>query len=186
MPPTVTSLRQRLRAKRLRRRGDVELAPGVILGRAVSVELDPGARLRIHERAWIGDRTRFVARAGAIEVGQQARLGERCVIVAHAGVQIGAHAELGDEVAIMDFEAGIADSELPIRLQRLEGAPVSVGEAAVLGPHAAVLRGALVGAGARVGPFAVVEGEVAPGVVVEGVPARPRRTLAMEPRPRRG
>jgi acetyltransferase-like isoleucine patch superfamily enzyme len=166
------SLRQRLRARRLNRRDGVELAPGALIGRAVSVEVSPGARLRIGACARIGDRTRFLVRAGAVEIGEQASLGERCTIVAHAGVQIAPRATLGDEVTILDFDHRFADPELPIRVQGLTSERVSVGEGAILGPRAAVLRGARVGAGARVGPLAVVKGEIAPGAVVEGVPAR--------------
>lgn len=177
IPPVhhAPSFRQRLRAQRLRRRDGVELGPGAVIGRAVAVEVSPGARLRIGERARIGDRTRLVVRAGVIEIGEQASLGERCAIVAHAGIQIAPRATLGDGVAIVDFDLRFADPELPIRLQGLISERVSVGEGAILGPRAAVLRGARVGVGARVGPFAVVMGEIAPGAVVEGGPARAPR-----------
>jgi acetyltransferase-like isoleucine patch superfamily enzyme len=169
--PEAPSLRQRLRARRLRRRDGVELAPSAVIGRDVSVEVSPGARLRIGERARIGDRTRLLVRAGAVEIGEQASLGEHCAIVAHAGVRIAPRAKLGDEVTILDFDLRFVDPDLPIRRQGLISERVSIGEDAILGPRAAVLRGARVGAGARVGSFAVVMGEIAPGTVVEGVPA---------------
>ena len=48
-----------------------------------------------------------------------------------------------------------------------------IGERAVLAAGATVLRGVVVGEGARVQARGVVTRNVAPGAVVAGVPARP-------------
>ncbi len=84
-------------------------------------------------------------------------------------------ATLDDEVVLIDFDHGIADSERPIRLQSLVTAPVVIGERAILAAGATVLRGVVVGAGARVQPRGLVTRDVAPGATVGGVPARPVR-----------
>ena len=121
----------------------------------------------------IGDRTRFAVQGGRVEVGARATLGERCVIVAHAGVTIGAGARLDDGAVLVDFDHAIDDVELPIRLQPLVATPITIGERARIGLGSGVLRGVTVGAAAVVGPHAVVTRDVAPGATVGGVPARP-------------
>ena len=52
-------------------------------------------------------------------------------------------------------------------------APVVIGERAILSTGATVLRGVVVGAGARVQPRGVVTRDVPAGATVGGVPARP-------------
>jgi acetyltransferase-like isoleucine patch superfamily enzyme len=168
--PTV---RERLRAGRLARIAGVQLAPGAVIGSGVRVEVAPGASLRIARGARIGDRTRLVACAGTIEIGENASLGTRCALVAHAGVQIGAAARLEREVVITDFEPVWADPERPTREQGLTAEPVRVGYGALLGPRSVVLRGSTVGARSRIQPQSVVAGNVPPGGCVQGVPARP-------------
>ena len=127
----------------------------------------------IGEGAWLGDESRVHVHAGTVEIGDGATLGERCAIVAHTGVRIGAGCRLGDEVMIVDFDHRFDDVEVPIRLQAVETAPVELETGVLVGPRAAVLRGVRIGAGARVGAHAVVTRDVPPGAVVEGAPARP-------------
>lgn len=110
---------------------------------------------------------------GQVEIGAGARLGERCTIVAHERVTIGPSAWLQDGAVLVDFEHVVEDVELPIRVQPLVSAPITIGERARIGLGAGVLRGVSVGAGATVGPHAVVTRDVAPGASVGGVPARP-------------
>jgi acetyltransferase-like isoleucine patch superfamily enzyme len=59
------------------------------------------------------------------------------VLVAVAGIEIGAGADVGDWVVIADAEPAFAERP----------APISIGDGARLGLHAAVLAGADVAAG---------------------------------------
>ena len=145
----------------------------VVLGRHVQLEVGPGAQLVVGDGCRIGERTRIVVQQGRVELGAGARLGERCTIVAHAGVTIGAGAWLEDGAVLVDFDHVVDDVELPIRAQPLVATPVVIGERARIGLGSSVLRGVTVGAGAIVGPHAVVTRDVAPGAHVGGVPARP-------------
>ena len=100
-------------------------------------------------------------------------LGERCTIVAHSGLTIGAGAQLGHGTVIVDFDHVFDDVERPIREQPLQSTPVTIGEAARIGLGASILRGVQIGAWAIVDPRAVVTRDVAPGAHVGGVPAKP-------------
>lgn len=146
---------------------------GVQVGRRVQLEVLHGGELILGDRCRIGDGTRIVVQGGRVEIGAGATLGERCTIVAHERVTIGASAWLQDGAVLVDFDHVIDDVELPIRAQPLVSSPVAVGERARIGLGAGVLRGVSIGAGARVGPHAVVTRDVAPGATVGGVPARP-------------
>ena len=145
----------------------------IVVGRAVTFQLGAGARLVIGDGCRIGERTRIVVQQGRVELGERVRLGERCTLVAHAGLTIGAGAWLQDGAVRVDFDHVIDDVEVPIRAQPRVATPIVVGERARIGLGSGVLRGVTVGAGAIVGPHAVVTHDVAPGAVVGGVPARP-------------
>jgi acetyltransferase-like isoleucine patch superfamily enzyme len=156
----------------LRDRG-VRAGRDVVVGRHVRLEVGAGAQLLIGDGCRIGERTRIVAQRGLVELGAGARLGEHCTLVAHAGITIGARACLEDGAVLVDFDHVIDDVELPIRAQPLVATPIVIGERARIGLGSGVLRGVSVGAGAVVGPHAVVTRDVAPGAHVGGVPARP-------------
>ncbi len=151
----------------VRRGRDVVVAPGARL------QVAPNATLELGDGCRIGDATRIVVAAGVVRVAAGAVLGERCTIVAHSGVTIGAGAQLGHGTVVVDFDHVIADVELPIRQQGLESTPVAIGEGAQIGLGASILRGVTIGARATVDPRAVVTRDVAPGARVGGVPAKP-------------
>ena len=157
---------------RRRRRPGVTIGPGVRLGR--DVEFDPawGGTIVLEPGSAIGRGARLLARGAEICVRSGAVLGDDCTLLAHAGISVGPGARLADGVTVVDFQHVIEDPETPIRLQGLDGAPVTIGARAVLGPRAAVLKGVSVGEGALVGAHAVVTRDVPPGARVGGVPAR--------------
>jgi acetyltransferase-like isoleucine patch superfamily enzyme len=160
-------------ARSVLRSPGVRAGRDVAVGRNVRLEVGDGARLVIGDGCRIGERTRIVVQQGRVEIGAGARLGERCTIVAHAGVAIGAHAWLEDGAVLVDFDHVVDDVELPIRAQPLIATPIVIGERARIGLGSGVLRGVTVGAGATVGPHAVVTRDVGAGAHVGGVPARP-------------
>ena len=162
---------ERLRPARHRR--GVRRGRGVVVARGVRLEVFPGAELVLGDGVRIGERTRIVVQGGRVDIGAGATLGERCTIVAHELVTIGADAWLQDGAVMVDFDHVVDDVELPIRAQPLVTAPIAIGDRVRIGLGAGVLRGVSVGAGAVVGPHAVVTHDVAPDAIVGGVPARP-------------
>jgi acetyltransferase-like isoleucine patch superfamily enzyme len=112
--------------------------------------------LEIAADAVIGDGTRFHVRGGTVRVGAGARLGERCVILCHQRVEIGAGAVLGDDPTslrsevLVDFAHEHGDAETPVRHQPLRSAAVVVGDGARVGPRAVIEAGVTVAPGASV------------------------------------
>jgi acetyltransferase-like isoleucine patch superfamily enzyme len=160
-------------ARSVLRTPGVRAGRDVAVGRDVRFDVGSGAQLHIGDGCRIGERTRIVVQQGRVELGAGAHLGERCTVVAHAGVTIGAGARLEDGAVLVDFDHVIDDVERPIRAQPLVATPIVIGERARIGLGSGVLRGVSVGADAVVGPHAVVTRDVPPGARVGGVPARP-------------
>ena len=114
-----------------------------------------------------------VAPGAVLDVADDVVFGDRCRIVCHEQITVGAGAVLEDEVVLLDFDHAHDDVEVPIRLQGVTTAPVTIGPGARLRKGCVVLKGVTVGAGAEVGHHAVVTKDVAPGARVQGVPAKP-------------
>ncbi|HVL97423.1 MAG TPA: hypothetical protein VM266_16320 [Solirubrobacteraceae bacterium] len=91
-----------------------------------------------------------------MRIGAGAVLGERCVLLVHAGAEVGGGARLADGVVICDFEHDHADVERPVRHQPLQADPVTIGARARIGPGAVLGPGARVRAGGTVGAHAVL------------------------------
>jgi acetyltransferase-like isoleucine patch superfamily enzyme len=147
----------RLVLLRLRARGRLRVGARVRAAKGARVHIARGARVELADGAVLGPGSRIEARGGAVRLGSGARLGERAVIVALAGVEIGAGADVGDWAAVTDAQPTWADPETAIRHQPLRAAPVRVGRDARIGQHAAV--SVAVADGARIAPYAVVERE---------------------------
>jgi acetyltransferase-like isoleucine patch superfamily enzyme/acyl carrier protein len=114
-------------------------------------------------------RSHLVAGPGAVlAIGDAVRIGPGAAIAAHAAIEIGAGAVLGPYVMLMDTDFhAVAD-----RGEGPRARPIVVGRGAVLGARAVVLPGSRIGDGARIAAGAVVSGEVPPGALASGVPAR--------------
>jgi acetyltransferase-like isoleucine patch superfamily enzyme len=182
--PREPGWRDRLRARRARRRG-VRVDGPATLGRGLRFDVAPGALVVLGPGVVLGDGCRFHVAAGEVRIGAGTVLGERCVVTARARVAIGAGCLLADEVVLADADRRFEDVERPVREQGLAVAPVIVGDGVRIGPGAALLRGVTVGARAVVGAHAVVTRDVPAGATVDGVPAAtlsPRRPA----RPARG
>lgn len=130
-------------------------------------------------RLVIGDRLRLssvpvqshlvVAPGGALEIGDDVSIGHGAAVAAHASIRIGAGSRIGPFVAVADTDFHVAGQ----REARPESSPITLGRDVRIGSRVTVLRGAVVGDGARVLAGSVISGEVPAGATVGGVPARP-------------
>jgi UDP-3-O-[3-hydroxymyristoyl] glucosamine N-acyltransferase len=154
--PEPTDHRSGLRLARLRlaARGRLEVRGDVRVERGVQIHVAPGARVILEDGCLLGEGCRIEAAAGTVRIGSGARLGARCVLVALAGIVVGAECAVGEWAVIADAEPTYADPERPTRLQRMHAQPVRVGDGARIGAHAAVLAGATLAPGEVVGSYA--------------------------------
>lgn len=123
--------------------------------RGVRIDVAPGAELVLGEDVRIGAGTRLTVHGGTLRIGAGARIGERCVIVVHEGVEIAPGARVEDWVSITDFEPVFDDPDRPVREQGVRTSAVVVGEAAVVDLAANLTAGARVAPRTRVAPHEV-------------------------------
>jgi acetyltransferase-like isoleucine patch superfamily enzyme len=132
-------------------------------------------------RITIGDRFRIAGEpvpshlsaqaGGTIEIGDDVKIGHGSGITAKGLIRIGSGTRLGAFVLAMDTDyhvAGDANATAEI-------APLQIGERVTIGNRVTILRGSIIGDGARVLDGSVVRGVVSADEVVDGVPARPVR-----------
>ena len=161
--------RWRLAWARRRAKGRLEIGAGVHMEHGARIAVDDASAVRLCDGCFLAAGSRIHAVGGGeVVVGKRAMLGERSVVVALEGVTIGPRTILGDWALVSDAEPGFADSELPVREQPLERAPVHIGEGARIGAHAAVLSGVNLQPWAVVASYAVVR-------CADPAPRRPRR-----------
>ncbi len=107
---------------------------------------------------------------GPLTIGDDVYVNRDCTIAVLAGLVIGDRCRFGERVSIHDEDhlAGAGDG--------YRVSPVRIGDDVWLGANAVVLRGVSIGDGAVVAAGAVVRGDVPPGALAVGVPARVVRT----------
>jgi acetyltransferase-like isoleucine patch superfamily enzyme/acyl carrier protein len=105
---------------------------------------------------------------GLLCLGNGVQIGHGSAISAQAEVHLGDGAVLGPFAMVLDSDFHEAGD----RSQPGVAQPIRIGCGARLGARVTLLRGALVGAGARVLAGSVVSGEIPPGTVAAGVPAQ--------------
>lgn len=109
---------------------------------------------------------------GRITFGDDCSVGAFCYLDGSGGLTVGSKVRMGPHVAIYTANHIFDDPHNSIMSQGLETSPVTIGDDVWIGSHAVILAGAEIGAGAVIAAGAIVTKNVAPHVVVAGVPAR--------------
>lgn len=117
------------------------------------ISVAPGARVVLEDGCLLGEACRIEAAGGTVHIGGGARVGARALLVALAGIEVGAGCTVGEWAVIADHEPTYEDPERPTRLQPLRVEPVRLGDGARIGAHAAMLAGAVVAPGEVVGSY---------------------------------
>lgn len=130
--------------------GTLTLGRRCMIARDVRVYVGPGARL---------------------DIGPQARIGDRTIINATTSVVIGAGTEISWDVQLLDSD--FHELTYPDGSRSTPSAPIRIGKGVLIGMRATILKGVTIGDGAVVAACAVVTRDVPPGTVVAGNPARP-------------
>ena len=106
-----------------------------------------------------------------LRVGRDVRIGPG--VHMQGDIALGDRTEIGARVVFWGRDHGI-EPGTPIRWQPHRTEPIRIGADVEIGAGALVLRGVVVGDGARIGAGAVCTKDVPAGARVGGAPARPR------------
>jgi acetyltransferase-like isoleucine patch superfamily enzyme len=137
-----------------------------------------GARIGRHVRI---EDVRFIQLQGRLrhlQCADHAFIGSGVTIDLSHGITLGAHAIVAPGCSLLthqdfgDFNGNASAQFFPRRY-----APVSIGDHAVVGCDSTVLAGSVVGEGTVVGAKSLVAGQLSPGALFVGSPARFVRTL---------
>ena len=111
---------------------------------------------------------------GVIDIGDGVFINYGSMISAHLHVRIGSNVMLGNYCIIADTEIpGIGE---PPGGPSIDPRPVEIGDGAWLAARVTVLPGTRIGAGAVIAAGSVVAGDIPPGSLAGGIPARILRT----------
>ena len=108
-----------------------------------------------------------------LRIGAHCTFGARSILEFGEVITIGDRVSLADGVVILTSTHQLGPKEH--RAGELVRNPVVIGNDVVIGADAIILPGATIGDGARVLPNSVVNANVAAGITVSGIPARPLR-----------
>jgi acetyltransferase-like isoleucine patch superfamily enzyme len=134
--------------------GYVHVGRDVYVGHRAMLIGDTRAELRIGDGSWIGQDV-YMQSAGGIRIGRRVGIGPRVMILTST------HRET-------PFPAAIIDAPL-------EFAPVQIEDGCDIGLGVILLPGCCIRSGAQIGAGSVVLGEIPPGAIALGTPARVRR-----------
>jgi acetyltransferase-like isoleucine patch superfamily enzyme len=143
----------RLTRLRLAARGRLKVRGHAELERGVRISVAPGARVVLEDGCLLGEGCRIEAAGGTVRVGPGTQVGARALLVALAGIDVGAGCTIGEWAMIADHEPTFEDPERPTRLQPMHAEPVRLGDGARIGAHAALLAGATIAPGEAVGSY---------------------------------
>lgn len=107
-----------------------------------------------------------------LHIGDRVFVNSGASVVAYCGIEIGDDSLIGDFVTIYDTNHHSLDSDHPKKL-----APVVIGANVWLGRNVTVLPGSKIGDYTVVAAGSVVNGDLPPGVLASGNPARPVKEL---------
>lgn len=125
------------------------------------------AGVKIGRSSTIHVGAKFYHPAG-VSIGEGSLIGDHVVLDGRAPLKIGNHVDFASQVMVYNSQHDIhAEDFGPI------SAPVVIEDYVFVGPRAIILPGVTIGKGAVIGAGAVVTKNVAPGVIVGGVPAKP-------------
>jgi acetyltransferase-like isoleucine patch superfamily enzyme/acyl carrier protein len=158
------------------------IGEGVMLEGSPRLMCWPDVRIRIGDRfrlSSIPEVSHFMVFAAAeVQIGNDVWIGHGASIAATQRVTIGDGTKIGPFVTIMDTDFHVAGERAANPLST----PIEIGKNVYIGSGVTILRGSVVGDGARIEPCSVVSGVVPAGVTVSGVPARARPAVGRENR----
>ena len=132
--------------------------------------------ISIGERVYFGHQTILKGYyKNTMKIGSGTWIGQQCFIHSAGGIEIGEEVGIGPGVKILTSLHKLQDPSVPIMHQKLEFAPVRIGNGCDIGANAVILPGVVLGDFSQVGAGAVVTKSFPDHSIVTGVPAALQR-----------
>lgn len=116
----------------------------------------------------------FLEGIEGLRVGRSVSFNRGCNFSCAGGLTIGDYVSIGHGTSIVTANHGFADPEVPIQLQPINPAPVTIASNVWIGAKVTILAGVSIPSGTVIAAGAVVTRSIEqPDMIVAGVPARP-------------
>jgi acetyltransferase-like isoleucine patch superfamily enzyme len=146
----------------LGKRVEIRSPERLYLGKNVTI--DSGALLHCGGMDWCDG-------AGGISIGDNSSIGPGCVLFGAGGIEIGNNVMISPGVVLASHQHTFAQSELAIREQPAEFAPIIIKDNVYVGCHATILPGVVIETGSVIGAGSVVTKDVSARSLCFGIPA---------------
>jgi acetyltransferase-like isoleucine patch superfamily enzyme len=133
---------------------------------------DDNRGIDIGSGVFIGRNTIVSCKNGDVVLGDGVNIGFNCEVFSAGRVTIGPNTLLAAYCYVIGGDHDWSDPSRPVLAQPRSSLGVTIGAGAWLGAGVKVLDGTVIGDGAIVGAGAVARGEIPPGAIAVGMPAR--------------
>jgi acetyltransferase-like isoleucine patch superfamily enzyme len=134
---------------------------------ALGIDFGPGASVFLGAYVWfLGPRE---TRRRGVAIGRNSVINRGCTLDIRCGLTIGDNVSISPEVMILGLSHDYNDPSWAL----IDAGPVTIEDHVWIGTRAMILPGVTIGRGAVVAAGSIVTKNVAPMVVVAGVPAKP-------------
>lgn len=158
-------------------RGRIRFGRGAVLLAPERIKITGDGSIVLGRGAVIDRGARLVVRDSVLRLEDGAYVGPHATLVAYADVTIGHGALIGERVSVHSEDHGPVGNRDMFCVS-----PVEIGPHSWICAGTVVSKGSVIGAGTTVGANSFVRGELPPGVLAVGAPARAVRSLT-EPAP---
>lgn len=122
--------------------------------------------------AYIHDGVILDATGGTIRIGDRTVINPYCVLYGAGGLDVGQDVGIATHTVMIPANHGYTDMQIPIMKQPINKKGIRIADNVWIAAHCVILDGVQIGEGAIIAAGAVVTRDVAPEVIVAGVPAR--------------
>lgn len=157
-------------------RWNVSFGGAVEIGTGVAFKATDGGRISIARGVALQRYCALLTKYGGLEIGENTFVGTGSQIVVREKVVIGSDCLIAEYVTIRDQNHKIVAGQ-KTRDMGFDCAPITIGNNVWIGAKATILPGVTIGDNSVVAAHAVVTRDVAPNVVVAGIPAKVLREI---------
>ncbi|NJL84318.1 MAG: acyltransferase [Chloroflexaceae bacterium] len=133
-----------------------------------------GGPIRLGDRVHLyGEDCLQTGAGGSIDIASDTHIQPRCQFSAYRGsIHIGSNVQIAPNCAFYAYAHEVKAGQIIREQPLVSKGGITIGDDVWLGCNVIVLDGAVIGSGAVIGAGAVVSGNIPPGAIAVGVPAR--------------
>lgn len=127
---------------------------------------------RVNNDSVLAGGVRLLTHGGSISIGENCSINDFCILYGHGGLRIGNNVSVATGTVIVPGNHNFSRRDIPFKQQGSTGRGIILEDDIWVGANVVIVDGVHIGSGAIIAAGAVVTRNVAPCVIVAGVPAR--------------